>query len=157
MEPVSETEILSAFGNQVNEIPIPDLTIVDWEALDYLGWIHPKGHLGYIILQSPLDGSVRGALLQRSRLSAKHPGFELCSLCHHIHRPNGTAMFTVSYNDEGKRRSVGNIVCKDLDCSLRIRNIPKPASCMNETLYVEAKIWRMQLALHKWLRTANRL
>ena len=92
MEPVSESEILSAFDGQANQVIIPDLSAISWEAQDYLGWIHPKGHLGYIVLVSPLDGTLKGTLLQRSRLSADNAGFEMCSLCHHVHKPNGTAM-----------------------------------------------------------------
>jgi len=157
MEPVSESEILSALEGQTSDIVVPDLATVNWEVLDYLGWIHPAGHLGYIVLISPDDGSVKGTLLQRSRCSGKARDFEMCSLCHHLHRPHGTAMFTVTLNGSEKRRSIGNVVCKDLDCSLRIRNLVEPASYLNETLYVEAKVWRMQLALHRWLRTANRL
>ncbi|HKI73348.1 MAG TPA: FBP domain-containing protein [Pseudomonadales bacterium] len=155
MEPLSEPELRTAFEGHSKDVFVPDLTKVEWHALDYFGWIHPGGNLGYIVLVSPLDGQLKGTLLRRSRLSNNHPGFELCSLCHHVHRPNGTAMFTASYSDEGKLHSVGNVVCKNLDCSLRIRNILEPESCMNETLYVEAKVWRMQLALHKWLKAAN--
>lgn len=157
MESISESEIRAAFDGQANEVFIPDLNKVSWDLLDYLGWIHPNGRVGYIVLTSPLDGALKGTLLQRSMFSSKHAGFEMCSLCHHVHKPNGTAMFTVRCNDNTKHRSVGNVVCKNLDCSLRIRNVLEPDSCLNETLYLEAKVWRMQLALHRWLKSANRL
>lgn len=157
MEPVSETEIRAAFEGQAGEVYIPDLSEVSWDLLDFLGWLHPNGRVGYIVLVSPVDGSLKGTLLQRSTLSTRHEGFEMCSLCHHVHKPNGTAMFTVRCKDSERHGSVGNVVCKNLDCSLRIRNVMEPASCLNETLYLEAKVWRMQLALHRWLKSANRL
>ena len=157
MEPVSESEIRAAFDGQINEVFVPDLETVSWDLLDYLGWVHPNGRIGYIVLVSPLDGSLKGTRLQRSTFSSGQSGFEMCSLCHHLHRPNGTAMFTVKCNDSHRHRSIGNVVCKELDCSLRIRNKIEPASCLNETLYLEAKVWRMQLALHRWLKSANRL
>jgi len=157
MEPLSEQEILRALDGTPDDIVLPDLTKVQWELLDYFGWIHPSGQLGYIVVISPDDGSVRGAVLRRSRFSGSKPGVEMCSLCHHVHRPSGTALFTMMDKDPDLHRTIGNIVCKDLDCSLRVRNIKGPSGFLNETLYPEAKIWRMQLAVHKWLRGANRL
>lgn len=157
MEPLTETDILEAFEGASEEIVLPNLNEVAWDNLDYLGWIHPSGHLGYMVVISPDDGIVKGAVLRRSRFNGNRPAYEMCSLCHHVHQPNGTAMFTITNRENEKRHSLGNVICKDLDCSLRVRNLLTPSSYLNETLYTEAKIWRMQLALHKWLRTANRL
>ena len=155
MEPVSESEIRAAFEGQADEVFVPDLSQISWELLDYLGWIHPNGRVGYIVLVSPNDGTLKGTLLHRSPIAPRQPGFEMCSLCRHVHNARGTAMFTVRCKDSTRHHTVGNVVCKDLDCSLRIRNAVKPASFLNETLYLEAKVWRMQLALHKWLKSAN--
>ncbi|MCB1693832.1 MAG: FBP domain-containing protein, partial [Pseudomonadales bacterium] len=139
------------------DMPLPDLGTIDWDVLDYLGWIHPDGHIGYLVVISPTDGSVKGVSMRRSRFTSGKRGFEMCSLCHHVHSANGTAMFTIAARKNGHRHYIGNVVCKDLDCSLRLRNLVNPPSYLNETLYPEAKIWRMQLALHKWLRSADRL
>ncbi|XOV90324.1 MAG: FBP domain-containing protein [Pseudomonadota bacterium] len=136
---------------------MPDLNLLPWSNLDYLGWVHPGGHLGYLVVLSPNDGRLKGVILRRSRFSGTRKGMEMCSLCHHMHRPNGTAMFTLTRQGSDTRHSIGNIVCKDLDCSLRIRNLVDTAAYVPETLYPEAKIWRMQLALHRWLKSANRL
>lgn len=157
MEVLTEDEILSAFDASQGEIPVPNLDVIEWPVLDYLGWIDPEGHHGYLVIRSPVDGSLKGTVLRRSRFGARKPGFEMCSLCHHVHRPDGTAMFTITCKQAGERHLIGNIVCKNLDCSLRIRNLLDPPSFLNETLYPEAKIWRMQIALHKWLKAANRL
>lgn len=157
MHPLIETEILNAFQSESDDIPLPKIDAVNWEALDYLGWVHPSGHLGYLVVVSPEDGKVKGTVLKRRRFGGSRPGLEMCSLCHHVHQPDGTAMFTITRETSCSRHSFGNIVCKDLDCSLRLRNIVGPQSNLGETLYPEAKIWRMQLALHKWLKTAERL
>ena len=66
-------------------------------------------------------------------------------------------MFTITKKNADRHHTIGNVVCKDLDCSLQIRNLKEPQSVVKETLYLEAKIWRMQLALHKWLKSAERL
>lgn len=157
MEPVSESEIRIAFEDQASDVFVPKLNNISWEHLDYLGWIHPQGHVGYIVLVSPLDGLLKGTLLQRSSLATHTAGLEMCSLCHHVHRANGTAMFMVQRKDSDRHSTVGNVVCKNLDCSLRIRNVLEPVSRFNETLYLEAKVWRMQIALHRWLKSANGL
>ena len=66
-------------------------------------------------------------------------------------------MFTVSVKGSEGRHTLGNVVCKDLDCSLRVRNLTSPESLMRETLYEPARIWRMQQTMHRWLTRAGQL
>jgi len=146
------TNRLTRYGSPMlalNREQIADLENVQWPSLDYFGWVHPSGHLGFVVLQSPNDGRSRGIRMSRAKRSAKKPRMEMCSWCHHVHKPNGTAMFTVPVKGSEGRHTLGNVVCKDLDCSLRIRNLV--------TLYQPAKIWRMQTTMHKWLGRANQL
>ncbi len=157
MEPVIQAELIQAFGDEVEHIVLPNLEEVQWEAMDYLGWVHPAGRLGYVALVSPQTGVLTGSVLQRSRIRSSKPRFEMCSWCRHVHNRNGTAMFSISVKGTGERHRLGQVLCKDLDCSLRLRNLVEPASYMSETLYLEARIWRMQMSMHRWLRKANRL
>ena len=136
---------------------VPDHRNVQWPFLDYFGWVHSSGHLGFIVLQSPNGGQNRGVRMHRAKRAAKKPRIEMCFWCHHVRRKSGAAMFTVSVKGSRGRHSLGNVVCKDLDCSLRIRNLVQPDSFMRETLYQPAKIWRMKTAMHKWLGRANQL
>ena len=156
MEPLKREEILASFEEQ-EDLFVPDLAAVPWDVLDYYGWVHPAGHLGFLVLQSPNDGSIRGVRLRRSQRQSRKPRMEMCSWCHHVHRTNGTAMFTVSVRGSDGRHTLGNVVCKDLDCSLRIRNLVEPDSFMKESLYQPAKIWRMQQTMHRWLARANQI
>ena len=139
------------------DLCLPELGQVEWESLDYLGWVHPAGHLGFIVLQSPNDGSLRGIRLNRSHRSSRKRRMEMCAWCHHVHRSDGTAMFSVPVRGSGGRHTMGNILCKDLDCSLRVRNLIEPGSFMRESLYEPARIWRMQQTMHKWLSRANQI
>jgi hypothetical protein len=66
-------------------------------------------------------------------------------------------MFTVSVKGCKGRHALGNVVCKDLDCSLRVRNLVQPDSFMRETLFHSTKIWRMKTRMDKWLGRANQL
>ena len=149
-------DILTAFEDD-DELVLPDLEEVDWEVHDYLGWVHPSGHLGYIVLQSPNDGGIRGIRLRRNHRNAKKRRMEMCAWCHHVHRSDGTAMFSVPVKGSEGRHTLGNILCKDLDCSLRIRNLIEPGTFMRETLYEPARIWRMQQTMHRWLGKANQI
>lgn len=156
MQVLAPEQILDAFQDH-EDLLLPDLNEIDWEALDYLGWVHPSGHLGFIVLQSPNDGSLRGVRLNRNPRKARKRRMEMCSWCHHVHRSDGTAMFTVPVKGSEGRHTMGNIICKDLDCSLRIRNMIEPGSYMRETLYEPAKIWRLQQAMHRWLGRAKQI
>lgn len=156
MQPMTREEIVAAFDD-VEDLHLPDVSDIEWKVLDYLGWVHPSGHLGFVVLQSPTTGELRGIRLNRSKRSSKRPRMEMCSWCHHVHRTQGTAMFTVSVRGSEGRHTLGNIICKDLDCSLRIRNLVAPDSFMRESLYQPAKIWRMQQSMHKWLGRANQI
>ena len=156
MRALNRQEVVDAFDD-VDDLTLPVLSEINWVELDYLGWIHPAGHLGFVVLESPNDGRLRGIRLHRSRRNARKPRLEMCSWCHHVHKTNGTAMFTVSVRGSEGRHTLGNAVCKNLDCSLRIRNLVSPDTYMKETLYEPAKIWRMQQSMHRWLGRANQL
>jgi hypothetical protein len=153
---LTRDQIAEAFGAG-EDLQMPDLSRIEWDSLDYLGWIHPSGHIGYMVLQSPNDGEIKGIRMNRRQRFSKKPRMEMCSWCHHVHRANGTAMFTVSVKGSDGRQILGNVVCKDLDCSLRVRNLKSPHSYMRESLYEPAKIWRMQQSMHRWLGRANQL
>lgn len=156
MQALAREEILSAFDD-TDDLVLPDLDAVGWDDLEYLGWVHPSGHLGFVVLQSPNDGALRGIRLMRSERRTRKPRYEMCSWCHHVHKTNGTAMFTVSVRGSHGRHSLGNLVCKDLDCSLRIRNLVSPDTYMRESLYEPAKIWRMQQSMYRWLGRARQI
>lgn len=153
---LTRQQIVSAFDPDA-DLQLPEIDIIQWENLDYLGWVHSAGHLGYVVLQSPKDGELKGITLSRRHRAASRPRMEMCSWCHHVHRANGTAMFTVAVKGSDGRHTLGNVVCKDLDCSLRVRNLKSPESYMRESLYEPARIWRMQQSMHRWLARARQI
>ena len=156
MLPLNREEIISAFDDK-DDLLVPALAAIDWQILDYLGWIHLSGHEGYVVLQSPNTGTVCGIRMNRSQRGSRKLRMEMCSWCHHVHKTNGTAMFTLTVKGSDDRHILGNVICKNLDCSLRVRNLIEPGSFMRESLYEPARIWRMQQQMHKWLRRANQI
>ncbi|MAI41517.1 MAG: FBP domain-containing protein [Candidatus Azotimanducaceae bacterium] len=155
MDSISQDEISHVFG--VEQVFLPDVSVIEWNNLDYLGWVHPSGSQAYVVLVSPETGRLAGGILNRTLRVSIRQRFEMCSWCHHVHRYNGTAMFTLSVKGTRGRHYIGKVLCKNLDCSLRIRNLIEPSSYMTETLYTEARVWRMQKSMHRWLKKAKRL
>lgn len=150
MDVLTEPELKACFKDE-DDIWFPDLSVIEWADLDFLGWVHPSGHLGYIATRSPNDGCLRGIVLRRFERPTRRVRLDMCSLCHHVHSSGGTAMFSITELGSRGRRSISNVVCSDLACSLRVRNKLNPSSLMQETLYIEAKVWRILQHLHRWL------
>ncbi len=156
MKSLTKAQIKSLFASENHKPIIPNLEPVDWAVLDYFGWIHPSGHLGYIVTPLGDEDDLRGVQLRRSTTTSRKPRFEMCSWCNHVHHTNGTAMFSVVVKGTDERRTIGNLVCRNLDCSLRIRNLASdPPSFMNETIHLPGKIHRLQNAIYRMLYRAN--
>ncbi len=158
MRPVTENQIRDIFADEKEVPPIPNLEYVDWRVLDYFGWIHPSGHKGYVIAPLGDETELRGMVLRRAVTHTSKPRMEMCGWCNHVHKRNGTAMFSVVVKGTDERRTIGNRLCRNLDCSLRIRNLSSdPPSYMMETLHLQAKIQRLQNAIYRFLYRANAL
>lgn len=155
MEPLSEKTLRKAFAHAPQrEFLLPDLAHVDWGVLDYIGWIHPIGHVGYVAM--PVGGTVRGLRLRRLTNHGTRPRTHMCSWCHHVYRSRGTAMFSCTVAGSEGRRSIGNYMCRDLDCSLRIRNLTSdPPTYLPETIDLHRKVMRLQGAVARFMARAN--
>ncbi len=151
MQALTERDILAAYPRQARrELAVPDLAPVDWGVMDYFGWVHPSGHLGFVVYPG-LDGLV-GLKLNRIAPPATRRRGRMCSWCHHMHHSNGTAMYSAAVAGSDGRRIVGNVMCRQLDCSLRIRNLcSDPPSTMPETIDVQHKIARLEYSLERFL------
>ena len=124
--------------------------------LDYLGWVHPAGHLAYAIV--PYADELRTLMLRRSVNTSGRPRSHMCSWCHFVHRSRGAAMFSSTVSGTQGRRVVGNMLCANLDCSVRIRNLTGDTpGFMPETLDLSYRVRRLENALYAFLHRVNRL
>ncbi|NCF32577.1 MAG: FBP domain-containing protein [Proteobacteria bacterium] len=155
MHALTRTDIRQLFPDtSVTELAIPDTAHVDWAVLDYFGWIHPSGHLGYVVMDD--DQTLRGMQLRRSVNHTARPRTRMCSWCHHVYRSRGTALFSATVVGSDGRRFIGNHICRNLDCSLRIRNLASdPPTYLPETLHIEHKISRLQSTVKAFMVRAN--
>ena len=137
------------------DLEMPNLQAVDWGVLDYFGWVHSNGHRGYVIypgFDSEENDNLIGLRLSRIPPSRTRRRGRLCSWCHHMHRGHGTAMFSATVQGSDGRRIVGNVMCSQLDCSLRIRNLcSDPPSSMPETIDLARKIDRLHYNLGRFI------
>ena len=155
VEALTVNDIKSVFRQLSGaELALPDLAPIDWGILDYLGWIHPSGTTAFMVM--PAAGELRGLRLRRSLNSSARPRTRMCSWCHHVYRSRGTALFSVYVAGSDGRRSIGNHVCRNLDCSLRIRNLASdPPTYMPETLHIAAKTRRLENSVLTFMSRAN--
>lgn len=147
MRPLSQEEILKAFPKKLRKkIKLLNLVSIDWKNLDYLGWIHPSGHLGYMVYE--FNNRLKGIILERpNRTLGK--GIRMCSLCYTLHPASGVRLFT--YRPPSSRITIGTYICADLSCSLYVRNLKNTnIAQLLETISVFQKVKRFQENLRKF-------
>ncbi len=144
----AEQIILSFPKKERSLVKMPDLTDIDWCTRDFLGWLHPSGHLGYIVYE--LDGVLVGLVLEKTRALSQRP--KSCALCLTMHGGRYVNLFTAK-TARNKERSVGQYICHDLLCSLYIRGLKAPtASQMAEHMNSHAKSRRLITNLEAFIR-----
>jgi hypothetical protein len=125
---------------------------VDWDAADFLGWVHPSGHLGFIVAETA--GGLTGLALRRSAIArGNRPRRLLCSLCLTVHAEGGVASFSLNKTQKETYSTKADMFCADLRCSAYIRGrLRSDAVQMQETISVSEKIARLQSNLQSFLR-----
>ena len=152
MQPFERDELAGLFTElDASDRFLPELEAVDWGVLDYFGWLHPAGHLGYVALR--LDGEAVGLALRRTLFRGRRRRTHMCAWCHTLHPAGGVAMFSRAVDGSDGRRTIGQNLCKSLDCSLRLRNLTSdPRLVMPETIDLSRKVLRLQLSLSSYVR-----
>lgn len=149
MRRLEKSEIQGAFSSRERKklkISI-DPDKVDWENIDFLGWVHPSGHLGYIVYEQ--DESLIGLVLERNKPGGITKG-AMCNLCMTVHGSRGVVLFTVKVANQDA--SYGTYICADLQCSLYVRGLkPLSPNQMRETISIEAKVARLKRNLEKFI------
>lgn len=65
-------------------------------------------------------------------------------------------MFSIEVEGSEGRRSIGNYICRNLDCSVRIRNLTSdPPTYMPETIELNRKIARLEQSILSFMGRAN--
>lgn len=149
MNKLSKEEIFPLFSKKEQKtLKYPDMENIDWEHLDFLGWIHPSGHIGYIVYE--FEGMLRALTLNINKMNTNKVG--MCSICKTIHNSSEIALFSTT-NKIDKNVVIGEYICSDLQCSLHIRGkIFNPVVQMWENLTKEDKIFRLICGIDKFFQ-----
>ncbi|MCH2097546.1 MAG: FBP domain-containing protein [Pseudomonadales bacterium] len=152
MQPFDKHELAELFADvPTRERHLVNVEYVDWGVLDFLGWTHPSGHLGYVATR--IGDEAVGLVLRRTLFSGRSRRMQMCAWCHTLNRSTELAMFSRWVDGSDGRRSIGLNLCKHLDCSLRLRNLTgDPRQLMPETIHLSYKIQRLRDAVNGYVR-----
>jgi len=155
MKPLSKEEILLSFPKKFREkisFKYLELDKIDWDNLDFLGWVDPDENLGYLVYPFPQE--LRGLVLE-SNQSIGSGGIKMCSFCYTLHLPSGVRLFT--YKIPNKKITIGNYFCSDLQCSLYLRKIKLSGiTQMSESLSIEEKIERCKRNIEDFFKLIDK-
>ncbi|WP_159623120.1 FBP domain-containing protein [Ruania rhizosphaerae] len=128
MNPLTDKQIRRAFVNATrgaaNRAVLPDLTTIDWDRLEYLGWRDPKAPLNaYVVLE--LDGEPIAILLRAPEKGGKHRK-AMCAWCEDIVAVDDVSLYVAPRAGAAGRRgdTIGTLVCTDFTCSKNVRRRP---------------------------------
>lgn len=125
---------------------------IDWNDTDFLGWIHPSGHLGYIL--EDLTGTHRLWIFDCNPKQSSTKRAAMCSICFSIQKSQpGTKIFSHPKLKQ-KNHSYGQYICSDLNCNKWVRVINQ--NTMREDLSIEERRLRMLINLEKFLDILGR-
>ena len=115
--------LLNASQRERQNMSPPELGVVPWDALDYLGWRDRKQpQLGYVVVD--LDGEAVGAILRQAETA---PRFRAqCSWCEDVQLPNDVVFFSAKRAGSAGRNgnTLGTLVCANFECSANVRRRP---------------------------------
>ena len=111
--------------------------VIDIDAVPVATWIHPSGHLGFVIHN---DGeNLHGIMFDRlaSVSTATAGRASMCQWCKSVRNTGNVRLFTRRTSDN---KSAGILLCSDLDCIASIKN--PGADAFSESLTRTEKIER---------------
>ncbi|WP_217181093.1 FBP domain-containing protein [Streptomyces sp. AC495_CC817] len=128
MRPIDERAIRASFINasrkEVSDLTLPvDFAELDFERLDFLGWVDPKApRRAYVV--SWRDDELVGVILQRAeqRVIARAQ----CSWCEDVTLRNDVQLYVARKAGPAGRKgdSVGTLTCAEFGCSRSVRILP---------------------------------
>ncbi|MBD7919474.1 FBP domain-containing protein [Cellulomonas sp. Sa3CUA2] len=128
MLPLTEKQLRTSFVNasrrEANDATLPDLTSLDWDRLDYLGWHDRRAPLSAYVVVELDDGPV-GVLL-RAADPPKVRRRTICAWCEDVVVTDDVSMYVARRGGaSGKRgNTIGTLICTDFTCSSNVRRPP---------------------------------
>lgn len=128
MHSFTEAEIRASFINaskrEVRDAILPDLSTIDWDALDLLGWRDTKKeNTGYAV--TVLDDSLVGVRFTSApRTGPRRKA--LCAWCQDVVVEDDVTMYVARRGGAAGRKgdTIGTLICTDFGCSANVRRTP---------------------------------
>jgi hypothetical protein len=102
LDPLRADRIIASFQKKEQSlVKLPDLTGIAWDKMDFLGWLHHSGHLGYVVYE--LDGAAVGLVLEKTKALSRRP--KSCAICLTMHGGRFVNLFTAknAKNKDGSK------------------------------------------------------
>ncbi|MGJ0389300.1 FBP domain-containing protein [Microbacterium sp. CGR1] len=149
MRPIDERTLRASFLNasrkEVSDLTLPPgFAELDFEKLDYLGWVDPKlPRRSYVVAW--VDDVLTGVILQRAeqRVIARAQ----CSWCEDVTLRNDVQLYVARKAGPAGRKgdTIGTLVCTEFGCSKNVRVLPPLAyDGYDRELAREMRIVRLQ-------------
>lgn len=114
----------------------PDFDSINWKSIEFLGWIHPSGHKGYILETE--SAVLKLWVLETDPHGSTNSSPSMCSLCYNVRSGRDIKLFQYRPN---QKRLLGVNICADLKCVENVTELY--ANTMRETLTPKEKKARM--------------
>jgi hypothetical protein len=146
-------QLISAFHlDEGEQLPLPPLQGIAWDNLDFLGWCNRTGDKAWLAVET--NGALIGLALDRMMVGPSKARSFMCAICRTMHGPRGIANFTYRSRRDPPYRTLTDVFCGDLSCSLYVRGLlSSDVSQFYETITTRRKVERLRSGLDRYLAT----
>lgn len=128
MDAYTRDQILGAFRgatrSEVKRVTFAaDFDAVEFDTLDYYGWVDPKiPRRAYLLVERP-DGP---AALLLTQAAVKPRGRTMCTWCNDVNLSDEAVLYTVRRGGAAGRKgdTIGTLICATFGCSGNVRRRP---------------------------------
>jgi len=154
MHPLTEKQIRASFVNasrrEAAQAALPDLGALDWDRLDYLGWVDRKAPLlAYAVVPGaePDDGPT-GVLLRATDPALRTRRSGVCAWCEDVVHTEDVSLYVARRAGASGRRgnTVGTLLCTEFVCSRNVRRRPTLAETGRDDADLRAAVIERRIA-----------
>ncbi len=151
MIPLTDKQIRSSFVNasrrEATRAVLPDLSTIDWDACEVLGWRDPKQPLAaYAVVE--VDEAPVGLLLRSTESRDGRRRRKVCAWCEDVVVEADVTLYVARRAGPRGRRgdSVGTLICTDFGCSAHARRAPTRAELHSDDPWAADELIRRRVA-----------
>lgn len=151
MHALTENQIRASFVNasrrEVAQATLPDLSTVDWDRLDYLGWRDRRAPLSaYVVVEH--DAGPVGVLLRAGDRAGAARRRTVCAWCADVVETEDVSLYVARRAGAAGRKgdTIGTLICTDFRCSRNVRRRPTRSEAGSDTSVAREAIVERRVA-----------